>query len=92
MVKKCAMPGNRPAQQSGLAEDLFDLITDPFAEVVLASALIGGGLAPDRISFVSHSTRLSANTPTMAVMARPMVSRMRVCVSTASLSLGATGR
>ena len=38
-------PGNRPAQQPGLAEDLACLVAEAFAEVVLATALIGGRLA-----------------------------------------------
>ena len=38
-------PGNRPAQQPGLAEDLARLVSEAFTEVIFATAFIGGRLA-----------------------------------------------
>ena len=62
--------GDRPLQQSGLPEDLCELGGDARAEVVFAavSSLI---FWPERIRFVSHSTRLAANTSTIAVSPEP---------------------
>ena len=37
--------GDRPGQQSGLAENLFDLVSDPLAHVVFAAILVANGLA-----------------------------------------------
>ena len=48
--------GNRPAQESGLAEDLAHLVADPLAEVVLASAFIRCRLArTDQLFQPQHS-------------------------------------
>jgi hypothetical protein len=37
--------GNRPLQQLGLAEDLFDLVADPLAKMVFAAAFVRRWLA-----------------------------------------------
>ena len=81
MVKKWASAGDRPAQQPGLREHLFDLGGDALAEVVGAAAFLAAG-CPGRIKVVSHSTRLAANTSTIAVINSPMMSLISVCVST----------
>ena len=50
--------GNRPSQESGLTEDLTDLVADPLAEVVLSSALIQRRLArTDQLLQPQHSLR-----------------------------------
>lgn len=81
MVKKCAMPGidqrsNRVWPNTSL---IWLPIRSPRWFLRPRSSAVGW---PELISLVSHSTRLTASTPTIAVMARPMTNLMSVWVST----------
>ena len=55
----------------------------------LLDSLIGW---PDRISFVSHSTRLTAKTPTIAVIRTPTTILISICVSTRASGFVVTRR
>ena len=73
--------GDRPFQQPGLPEDLFDLGGDARAEVVLAAVLVAGFLAgPDQVRQPQHA--LAAKTSTIAVIPSPTTSLISVWVST----------
>ena len=79
IVKKCAMPGidhfsSRVWPKTSL---IWFVIRSPRWSLRPRSSPVGW---PELISLVSHSTRLAANTATMAVIGSPTTSLISVCV------------
>ncbi len=84
IVKKCAMPGidQRSSRVWPKTSSNWVVMRLPRLSLRLLASLVG---APDRISFVSHSTRFAASATTMPVISNPTTSRIRICVSTRGL-------
>ena len=91
IVKKWARPGidQRSSRVCPNTSLICVVMRVPRSSLRPCSSLV---FWPDRIRFVSHSTRLAANTSTTAVIQSPTTSLISVCVSTACLPVPSYSR